>query len=46
MKKHIENGKEVLFQEIKLRENNSKKIKNSILKKERLFNFAIKKDCN
>jgi len=25
MKKHIENGKEVLFQEIKLRENNSKK---------------------
>lgn len=27
MKKHIENGEEVLFQEIKLRENNSKKNK-------------------
>ena len=46
MKKHIENGEEVLFQEIKLRENNSKKNKNSILKKEGLFNFMTSKDCN
>ena len=46
MKKHIENGEEVLFQEIKLRENNSKKNKNSILKKEGLINFMTSKDCN